>query len=156
MSAETPTATEVRDRAARMLWDFDQGEVPRERRDAMWADMGGSERDDERVAYELRADMLAAAGLLVTSEPTVVRMHYGDSEAHAAWFNEGFETAVTQGLADDPALAADWLAEREAQVAARALREAADAIDAGDQFACDYFSDIVRARANRIAAGGES
>lgn len=67
-----------------------------------------------------QADMLAAAGLLATNEPIVVEVHHHDIEKLAEWFNEGYETAVAQGLADDPTLAADWLAEHDREVAARA------------------------------------
>jgi len=71
-------------------------------------------------------------------EPTVVHVHHHDIEHHAESFNEGFETAVAQGLADDPTLAQEWLAERLAQERAAALGEAADeaeAIDADAQHA---------------------
>lgn len=57
--------------------------------------------------------------------PVVVVEHHMDIEAHARSFNEGFETAVAQGLADDPALAAEWLAQHDREIAARALLEAA-------------------------------
>ena len=39
-----------------------------------------------------------------------------DIEAHAAAYNEGFQEAVAQGLADDPSLAGDWLATQKEQV----------------------------------------
>lgn len=35
-----------------------------------------------------------------------------DMEAHIKSFNEGYEAAVTQGLADDPTLADDWFQEK--------------------------------------------
>lgn len=59
------------------------------------------------------------------AEPVVVVEHHMDIEAHASSFSEGFETAVAQGLADDPALAAEWLAQHDREVASRALLEAA-------------------------------
>lgn len=36
-----------------------------------------------------------------------------DMEDYAEAWNAGYETAVTQGLADDPARAEDWLAEHD-------------------------------------------
>jgi hypothetical protein len=126
-----------------------------------------------------QADMLAAAGLLTSAEPVVMRVHYGDSESHARSFNEGFETAVAQGLADDPTLATDWLAEHDAEVrraaitevwdqaqeairsiqqqhtdvAAKALRDAADDLQPGQGAVGLTVSYWLRARADRIAAG---
>lgn len=41
--------------------------------------------------------------------PQVIHVHHHDIEAHARSYNEGYEAAVTQGLADDPAAADDWL-----------------------------------------------
>lgn len=57
-----------------------------------------------------------------------------DMEAHATWFNEGYEAAVAQGLADDPTLAEDWLNEQrkkamEAAVAALHLEESQHRFD---------------------------
>lgn len=70
-----------------------------------------------------------------TPEPAVVEVHHHDIERHAASFTEGYETAVAQGLADDPTLARDWLAERDARMAARAaadaLRRFANYLDGG-------------------------
>jgi len=42
----------------------------------------------------------------------LVRVHHHDIENHARSFNEGYTAAVTQGLADDPTLADDWLQEK--------------------------------------------
>lgn len=50
-----------------------------------------------------------------------------DMEQHARSFNEGYETAVAQGLADDPTLAGDWLAERDARIVGP-LRAVVDAV----------------------------
>lgn len=47
-----------------------------------------------------------------------------DMEAVATWFNHGFDAAVAQGLADDPTLAEDWLAEHDARVRIAALEHA--------------------------------
>lgn len=48
-----------------------------------------------------------------------------DTEAHARSFNEGYETAIAQGLADDPTLAQDWLDAKLADAKAEALEQAA-------------------------------
>ena len=42
----------------------------------------------------------------------LVHVHHYDIEHHARSFNEGYTAAVTQGLADDPTLADDWLQEK--------------------------------------------
>jgi len=60
-----------------------------------------------------------------TSEPTIVHVHH-DTEAHARSFNEGYEAAITQGLADDPTLADDWLQTKLREARVQALREAAE------------------------------
>lgn len=39
----------------------------------------------------------------------VIHVHHHDIEHHAASFNEGYEAAMAQHLADDPSLAEDWL-----------------------------------------------
>ncbi|WP_169165126.1 hypothetical protein [Cellulomonas taurus] len=107
--------------------------------DPGWRDYWGSPVSD-RLRARIAA-MLAAAGLLATAEPTVVRVHYGDSEAHARSFNEGFETAVAQSLADDPALAQEWLAEHDAQV----RRDACDALQQlrGGDIEQEYIDHVV-------------
>lgn len=78
-------------------------------------------------------------GPCAAREAAVLHVHHHDVENHAKSYNEGYQDAVTQGLADDPSLAADWLAEHDAAVlaavdtkeaAAKALEEAADALDA--------------------------
>lgn len=50
-----------REVVARALWDYDQDGTSLEWRDMAWADMGGSEPDDERLNYEMRADAALAA-----------------------------------------------------------------------------------------------
>lgn len=57
--------------------------------------------------------------------PTVIHVHH-DTEAHARSFNDGYEAAVTQGLADDPSLADDWFQEKLREAKAQALRYLAD------------------------------
>lgn len=52
-------------------------------------------------------------------------VHHHDLELKAEHFNEGFEAAVAQGLADDPEKAQEWLAQHDAEVAAKALEDAA-------------------------------
>lgn len=61
---------------------------------------------------------------LPTTMPTVVHVHH-DTEAHIRSFNEGYEAAVTQGLADDPTLADDWFQEKLRAAKAEALEQAA-------------------------------
>ena len=51
----------------------------------------------------------------------LVHVHHHDIEHHARSFNEGYETAVTQGLADDPTLADDWLNAKLAEAWDRAV-----------------------------------
>lgn len=50
--------------------------------------------------------------------PTVVEVHHHDIQAHAEWFNEGYDAAVKQQLEDHP------------MAYAAALRTAADRIEA--------------------------
>jgi hypothetical protein len=56
-------------------------------------------------------------------------LHTCDSEAYAAAWNDGYESAVTQGLADDPTLADDWFQEKLREARASALDDAATAIE---------------------------
>lgn len=56
----------------------------------------------------------------------VVHVHHHDIERHAEWFNEGYETAVTQGLADDPTKAEEWLERHDAELLATHLTEIAE------------------------------
>ena len=56
--------------------------------------------------------------------PAVIHVHH-DTEAHARSFNEGYEAAVTQGLADDPTLADDWFQAKLREARAQALENAA-------------------------------
>lgn len=60
--------------------------------------------------------------------PTVIHVHH-DTEAHARSFNEGYEAAVSQGLADDPMLASEWLEGKLREAKAEALEEAAQAFE---------------------------
>jgi len=53
----------------------------------------------------------------------IVHVHHHDIEAHARSFNEGYEAAVTQGLADDPTLADDWFQEKIREAKAEAWSE---------------------------------
>lgn len=59
---------------------------------------------------EIEAILEAAAPHM----PQQVSVIHGghDAESHARSFNEGYETAKAQDLADDPSLAQDWLAEK--------------------------------------------
>lgn len=70
--------------------------------------------DREHALGEARAALEAAAPYML------IHVHHHDIEKRAEHFNEGYEAAVSQGLADDPSLADDWLQEklREAQAEA--------------------------------------
>lgn len=86
--------------------------------------------------------------------PTVIHVHH-DVEAHARSFNEGYEAAVTQGLADDPSLADDWLQAKLREAKVEALREAAGLLDAGIAYGWDsdrQYGDWLRGRAEELAA----
>jgi hypothetical protein len=54
----------------------------------------------------------------------VIEFHHHDLEAHAEHFNEGYEAAMAQHLADDPSITEDWLNEQKA----KAWDEGADAM----------------------------
>lgn len=54
--------------------------------------------------------------------PHVVWVHHADMEGHATSWNEGYEAAVAQGLADDPTLAQEWLEARDDRIRAEAAR----------------------------------
>lgn len=107
--------------------------------------VGGGARSSIRIPRELLGDLREAiqvaegvdvvGGVLamVLEEPTppiepatgvlCMLTEGNDMEAHATWFNDGFSTAVAQGLADDPALASDWLDEQREDAALAALVE---------------------------------
>jgi hypothetical protein len=126
------TAADVLACVARMLWDFDYAQTPPEWRDTAWAEMGGAEHDEERVDYELRAQALAAAGLLATAEP------------HAA-----VDRVIRPGQAVG---FARWLAEYGREVRAQALRDAAVAMENAPAGIAGPVTWL-HARADRIAAG---
>ena len=58
--------------------------------------------------YEL-ADALLDLGYRKHPAVETIHVHHHDIEHHAASFNEGYEAAMAQHLADDPSLAEDWL-----------------------------------------------
>ncbi|AYN55820.1 hypothetical protein PP635_gp41 [Arthrobacter phage Auxilium] len=58
-----------------------------------------------------------------------IMVHTCDSEAYAAAWNDGYEAAVTQGLADDPTLADDWFQGKLREARAGVLDDAATAIE---------------------------
>ena len=55
------------------------------------------------IRAKVRAALEAAAPYMP------IHVHHHDIEHHARSFNEGYETAMAQELADDPATAQDWL-----------------------------------------------
>lgn len=57
----------------------------------------------------------------------LVTVHHHDIEHHARSFNEGYETAMAQELAEDPTIAQDWLDEKLTEAKAEALEDAAEA-----------------------------
>jgi hypothetical protein len=94
--------------------------------------------DDSAMNAQLAAHqsaMLTAAGFGPVKAATltealekaeVIHVHHHDIEHHARSYNEGYDAAITQGLADYPTLADDWLQGKLRAAAAGALRDAAD------------------------------
>lgn len=81
---------------------------------------------------EVQAWKTAFLGLAESDEALTVACGLtdgNDMEAHASSFNEGYETAVTQGLADDPTRAEEWLADHDERVRRAALAAAQPADD---------------------------
>jgi hypothetical protein len=74
--------------------------------------------------------MLTAAGYGPAGATAVIHVAH-DTEAHARSYNEGYDAAVTQGLADDPTLADDWLQDKLRTAAAAGLRSVYDIWGAG-------------------------
>jgi hypothetical protein len=70
------------------------------------------------------------AELLDKGRQSVV-IHGGvpDMETRVALINEGFESAMAQGHADDPALADDWLAERDERMRGEGRQSFLDGLD---------------------------
>lgn len=83
-----------------------------------WADIKQYQRD--------RCMTLARFAIESAAPYMLVHVHHHDIEAHARSFNEGYEAAVTQGLADDPSLADDWLQAKLREARAQALEDAVD------------------------------
>ena len=80
-----------------------------------------------------RNDVPRLLDALDTAEAEVARLRaahtHCDQEVYAETWNAGYENAMAQGLADDPALADDWLVEHDERVrrAAEAERDEARA-----------------------------
>lgn len=74
-----------------------------------------------------QADALTSAGYGPMNAVAVVHVAHDteahDTEAHARSFNEGYETAMAQELADDPTTAQDWLDEKLANAKAEGWDE---------------------------------
>jgi hypothetical protein len=110
----------------------------------------------------------AAALTEALEKAEVIHVHHHDIEHHARSYNEGYDAAITQGLADDPTLADDWFQGKLRAAAAEALRDAGEAIEArrpemgrdinitqyreGRNDAFALASDICNARAELIEA----
>jgi len=77
------------------------------------------------------ADAILAAGYVKSD--TVIHVHHHDIENHARSFNEGYETAMAQELADNPTTAQDWLEEKLQEARAQALEEAAALVASEEQ-----------------------
>lgn len=128
-----------------------------------WEEPSNLDHAQEKFAKH-QATMVAA---IVREAAQPVIIHHGDPDTYAAACNEGFETAVAQGLADDPTLAYDWLQQKLREAQAEALREAADELDklwyerldrpenGGRDWAdgVEQAETLVRARADRIEKG---
>jgi hypothetical protein len=56
----------------------------------------------------------------------LIHVHHHDIEKHAESYNEGYDAAVTHGLADDPTLADDWFQEKIREAKAEAWDEGVD------------------------------
>lgn len=85
---------------------------------------------------------------------------HADPEEYARIWNVGYEAAVTQGLADDPSLADDWLQERLREAQARALDDAARELIAASRAPSNEIyirtvavARILRARAAALREG---
>lgn len=74
----------------------------------------GISEEELSSAIAHTADALTAAGFGLVADTVVIHIPH-DTEAHARSFNEGYETAVAQELAEDPSLAHDWLNEKLAE-----------------------------------------
>lgn len=90
---------------------------------------------------EVFADALTAAGYGPVQAVAVIHVAH-DAEAHARSFNEGYETAMAQELADDPTTAQDWLDAKLKAAGAQALRDAAD--DFEDNMGVGEFDEWAR------------
>ena len=78
------------------------------------------------------AEVLRLLDALDTAEAEVARLRaahtHCDQEVYAETWNAGYENAMAQGLADDPALADDWLVEHDERVRRAAEAERDDAL----------------------------
>lgn len=81
--------------------------IPAEAVEAAWDKLHENPIRPIGIDYaELEAALEAAAPYML------VQVHHHDIEHHARSFNEGYETAMAQELADDPTIAQDWLDEK--------------------------------------------
>jgi hypothetical protein len=103
---------------------------------AEWPPEDSAEEHAVRVADALTAagfgPVKAAALTEALAKAEVIHVHHHDIEHHARSYNEGYDAAITQGLADDPTLADDWFQGKLRAAAAGALREAAGAVTPPD------------------------
>ena len=72
------------------------------------------------AGYSKRSEQVTE---IVADSSKVFMVVCQDPEAHARSYNEGYEAAVTQGLADDPSLAGEWLDGKLAVAFAYGWRE---------------------------------
>lgn len=86
------------------------GEIP-DRNGYESAELYARERKERQRAAAADLDALAES----IREAGVIEVHHHDIEQHAVSFNEGYEAAMAQHLADDPSVAQDWLDENLAE-----------------------------------------
>jgi hypothetical protein len=104
-------------------------------------------REDAEFIAHAREDvpiLLAEVARLTAATPQLIEVHHHDLEAHAASFNEGYEAAMTQGLADDPSLAEDWLAAHDAE------KDAAVARLTGERDTAQAEAELLNGRLDRV------
>lgn len=108
--------------------------------------MEAEEAHQHHVARQLTLKIIADQ----LNTANVIEVHHHDIEDHAASFNEGYEAAVAQHLADDPTTAQDWLDARLTKAARAALAEAADVMPIDTLLGADKASVWLRARAEGL------
>jgi hypothetical protein len=92
-----------------------------------WAKLGHSHPEHQEAMLAAAGfGLVKEAGFGPVKEAVWIHVHH-DAEAHARSYNDGYEAAVTHGLADDPTLADDWFQGKLREAKAQALEEAVEA-----------------------------